>query len=786
MADLNTTIDRAQQISRSVGALLERRLHVARDRYVRHMQSAGTEFMATASAPRNPVEAWQDAARYGVDFLQRTVLFWDTLRQRGNQWLAHEAAGKPPLLHEAYETIADARAFERPCNYALLRIVPPRDVKVGETLRPFVIIDPRAGHGPGIGGFKKDSEVGVAMRAGHPVYFVIFFPDPEPGQTLADVVDAEAEFVRIVAARHPDSPKPVLIGNCQGGWAVMMLAASRPDIAGPCVINGAPMSYWAGNDGENPMRYMGGLAGGAWVSLFASDLGAGKFDGAHLVQNFENLNPANSLWEKYYHVFANIDAEPERFLEFERWWGGFYLFNDEEIRWVVNNLFVGNKLSAGDARLGPGRFFDLKSIKSPIIVFASLGDNITPPQQAFNWIGDLYSSTEEIKANGQTIVGLLHEDIGHLGIFVSGKVALREHAQIVELLKQIQQLPPGLYAMDIKEVQEGEDVLSYDVTIVERTLEDLRKMQKYDRVDEKPFEAVAALSELTERAYELLLRPLVRQAVPEWLAKALRELHPLRVQRWGISDRNPLLWPLPYLAAMASGYRQPRSDCGAPVRAERLASEIVCAQLDLYRDLRDAAAEAAFFQVYGNLLSLNVADQQRVIRRATRFDPRSLPAVRQVLDTIEQGGPFEGYVRIGLLVSKAGSGRRKLSSMERVRELIAPAHLLDGVSEDEFRRLMHEETIIVEFERDRAKRALPKLLRSAAERRHAHELLDAIEAHFKLEDRQRALIGELRGMLPVSGGKAVTRPRAARRAAAPKRPGARSARNGKLRQSARA
>ena len=47
---------------------------------------------------------------------------------------------------------------------------------------------------------------------------------------------------------------------------------------------------------------------------------------------------------------------------------------------------------------------------------------------------------------------------------------------------------------------------------LERTLEDLRKMQKYDRVDEKPFEAVAALSELTERAYELLARPIVRQA----------------------------------------------------------------------------------------------------------------------------------------------------------------------------------------------------------------------------------------------------------------------------------
>ena len=278
-------------------------------------------------------------------------------------------------------------------------------------------------------GFKEDSEVGVALKAGHPVYFVVFYPDPEPGQTLADITDAEAEFVRIVDLRHPQSAKPVLVGNCQGGWAVMMLAAARPDMTGPLVINGAPMSYWAGNDGDNPMRYAGGLVGGAWVSLLASDLGAGKFDGAHLVQSFENLNPANTFWEKYYHLFDDVDDEAERFLEFERWWGGFYLMNEEEIRWIVNNLFVGNKLAQGEARLGPGRYFDLKSIKQPIIVFASMGDNITPPQQAFNWISDLYSSTEEIKANGQTIVGLIHEDIGHLGIFVSGKIPDRAAAR---------------------------------------------------------------------------------------------------------------------------------------------------------------------------------------------------------------------------------------------------------------------------------------------------------------------------------------------------------------------
>ncbi|HVE49205.1 MAG TPA: DUF3141 domain-containing protein [Casimicrobiaceae bacterium] len=765
MADYNVTMDRASDISRQVASTLDKRLRTASGRYQKRMARAVER--RELRPVKTPLEAWADIGRYAIDAAQRTVLFWDTLRQRGNDWIDYERAGKPPLLHYETEMLADARTFERPCNYALLRIVPPADVTVDDKLRPFIIIDPRAGHGPGIGGFKKDSEVGVALSAGHPVYFVIFFPEPVKGQTLADVVDAEAEFVRIVAQRHAQSPKPVLVGNCQGGWAVMMLAASRPDIAGPCVVNGAPMSYWAGNDGDNPMRYAGGLAGGAWLALFASDLGGGMFDGANLVQNFENLNPANTLWKKYYEVWSEVDTEAPRFLEFERWWGGFYLFNDSEIRWVVNNLFVGNKLSAGDARLGPGRFFDLKSIRSPIIVFASMGDNITPPQQAFNWIGDLYASTDEIKANGQTIVGLLHEDIGHLGIFVSGQVARREHAQIVELLKEIQQLPPGLYGMDIRENVASDGSVEYDVTIVERTLEDLRKLQKHDRVDERPFEAVAALSELTERAYELLARPLVRNATPVWLAKWMRDFHPLRVQRWAMSDRNPWFAAIAPLADAVRAYRQPRSDDNLLLPYERLVSESIIASLDLYRDLRDASAEALFFQVYGNMLSLNVADQQQAIRRASRFDPRTLPAVREVLATVEQGTAIEGVVRIGLLIAKAGGGKRTLSSMQRVRELLAPAHLLDGISEDQFRRLMHEETIIVEFESDRAKRALPLLLKTAGDRKLAHQLLDAMEAHFKLEPRQLTMLAELRALLPVGvRGDGVQSPPAV---AAPKR-----------------
>ena len=118
------------------------------------------------------------------------------------------------MLHFKYETVVDARTFAKPVNYALVRVLPPEGVVVHADRRPYMIVDPRAGHGPGIGGMKDDSQVGVALRAGHPVYFVIFFRDPEPGQTLLDVCEAEKQFVRKVRELHPESPKPVIVGNC--------------------------------------------------------------------------------------------------------------------------------------------------------------------------------------------------------------------------------------------------------------------------------------------------------------------------------------------------------------------------------------------------------------------------------------------------------------------------------------------------------------------------------------------------------------------------------------------
>jgi poly(3-hydroxyalkanoate) synthetase len=227
-----------------------------------------------------------------------------------------------------------------------------------------------------------------------------------------------------------------------GGWASLLLAATNPDLVGPLVMNGAPVAAWSGHIGNSTMRYNGGFVGGALPALMLSDLGGGKFDGAHLVLNFEMLNPGRNYFAKYADLYANVDESHGEFLKFERWWGGFHFMNENEIRWIVEQLFVGNKLARGEARLPGGRMLDIKAVTSPIVVFASWGDNITPPPQALNWITDLYADETEIRVRGQRIVYMIHEKVGHLGIFVSSSVARREHAEMASTLKTIEALAP--------------------------------------------------------------------------------------------------------------------------------------------------------------------------------------------------------------------------------------------------------------------------------------------------------------------------------------------------------
>src|SRR6187401_3511863 len=545
------------------------------------------------------------AVEYMADAGQRSVLFLDIMRKRGDQYREHVAKTAPHVLSYAAELIIDGRKLEQPVNYALVRIIPPKGVEVDLKRRPFIVVDPRAGHGPGIGGFKADSEIGVAMKAGHPCYFIGFLPEPMPGQTIEDVARAEAVFIEKVIALHPDADgKPCVIGNCQAGWAVMILASLRPELFGPIIVAGAPLSYWAGVRGKNPMRYSGGLLGGSWLTALTSDLGHGKFDGAWLVQNFESQNPANTHWSKQYNLYSKIDTEASRYLDFERWWGGHVNLNAEEIQFIVDELFIGNNLAAGRIQASDGSTIDLRNIRSPIVVFCSKGDNVTPPQQALGWILDLYQDVEEIRSHGQTIVYTIHESVGHLGIFVSSGVARKEHGEFSSNIDLIDALPPGLYEA-VFEAKAG-DTANPDLAAGNwvmrceaRTLDDIRALGGNDAADERRFATAARISETNLALYRTFAQPMVRALVSSPLAEWMQHLHPLRLQYELFSNANPMMAPVASLAGRVRESRRPVAADNPFVAMQATMSRQVVAALDAWRDMSEALAERTFLSVYG-------------------------------------------------------------------------------------------------------------------------------------------------------------------------------------------
>lgn len=633
----------------------------------------------------NPGEAlpglFASALEYLVDTGQRTVLFLDVMRRRGEQYREHMAETVPHVLDYQIELIADGRKLRRPVNYGLVRIKPPAGVTIDRNRRPFVVIDPRAGHGPGIGGFKADSEIGVVMKAGHPCYFVGFMPEPKQGQTIEDIARAEAIFLEKVIALHPDAEgKPCVIGNCQAGWAVMILASLRPELFGPIIIAGAPLSYWAGVRGKNPMRYSGGLLGGSWLTAMTSDVGGGKFDGAWLVQNFENMNPSNTLWTKQYNVYSKVDTEADRYLEFERWWGGHVNLNAEEIQFIVDELFIGNNLAAGRIKTSEGDVVDLRKIRSPIVVFCSKGDNITPPQQALDLILDLYSDVDEIRYYGQTIVYTVHETVGHLGIFVSGGVAKKEHAEFSSNIDLIDVLPPGLYEATFEAKSRGTanaDLASGDwiMRCEQRTLDDLRAMGGNSLEDERRFATAKRVSEINVENYRKFVQPWLRAISTPQMAEWMHKLHPLRLGYEAFGRDTPAMEALAGEAQTVRKNRKPADKENPFLKAQEAVSKNITNVLDKWRDTQEAISKSIFLWVYGS------PALQAAVGIAPNVNPSPRPEMsvehRKLLDAriaelkskIRSGGLRECGIRALLYAGMARGvvDERGLEALRRMR-----------------------------------------------------------------------------------------------------------------------
>ena len=702
-------------------------------------------------------------AAYALDAWQRSVLFLDVLRERGNAFLAREDDPMRNVLTFGFDLVMDGHDLPRPVNYWMARVTPPAGAPPTDPLnRPFIIIDPRAGHGPGIGGFKADSEIGVALAAGHPCYFIGFRPSPEPGQTIEDVVRAIVAFTEEVGRRHQVADgKPVAIGNCQAGWALLMAAAIRPEAFGPLLVAGTPVSYWAGVPGKAPMRYLGGLLGGSWMTAMTGDLGGGIFDGAWLVTNFESGNPANTYWTKQYEVWSDVDHAADRYLGFEKWWGGHVTLNAAEMQFIVDELFVGNRLATGELTFSDGTRVDLRAIQSPIIVFCSEGDEITPPAQALSWITDLYPDLNDLRTHGQTIVYSVHGSIGHLGIFVSGGVARKEHNEFASNMDMIDVLPPGLYEAVLNPADnapgDGSAHGPWLATFQSRDFKDIAVHGGTSAEDEKRFAAMRRVSEVNLGLYRQLAQPAVRALATPLVTTAATQLHPARLSYTLFSDRNPWMGWVRWAAEMARGNRTPVADDNPGRLAERQVSTMITQALETYGRQRDALSEKVFQEVYAAPI-VQAVTGVAAASAPPRLHPGDAPdhqlfvalATERLSAAMAEGGLREAVLRalLWIRLPTAQADERSFSVIRRLRQQYG----VQVLPLPEFKCIVRQQFFMLLIDEGRAIETLPALLpEDMALRAEAFAILRSVatsigdlpeEARTRLAAVERIFLGE--------------------------------------------
>jgi hypothetical protein len=125
----------------------------------------------------------------------------------------------------------------------------------------------------------------------------------------------------------------------------------------------------------------------------------------------------------------------------------------------------------------------------------------------------------------------------------------------------------------------------------------------------------------------------------------------------------------------------------------------------------------------------------------------SLPDVRAALTNIERGGEAQGTVRMLELLSRA-RGYVRRSRLERELELFSTEEPFRSMDETERARLIHEQSLIVQFAPDKAKASLPQLLETPEERTKALALVMRIAGPAEtMHPRALALYREFEAML---------------------------------------
>ncbi len=374
---------------------------------------------------------------------------------------------------------------------------------------------------------------------------------------------------------------------------------------------------------------------------------------------------------------------------------------------------------------------DLKALKGPIVVFASHGDNITPPQQALNWIPAQWGSVDEIRRRQQTIVYMVHGTIGHLGIFVSAGVSRKEHREIIASIDLMDYLSPGLYEMVIYDDDDGVRQVRFEA----REMADILALDDGDG-DQAAFGPAEMLSRYNDLAYRRMVRPWIKAAVNEATAEVLRQLHPLRTSCYGFSDLNPWMAPVEHLAGAAKQQRRPVLPDNPFSAMEKIYSEAVSKSLNLYRDYRDRAIESWFYAMFDNPWMRAISTD------VSTDDDRSTSGCRAGrLEEVNTGGFAEAVVRIMVALAHAGTDtrRRSLAAYDGLAGRDVRLADLHGVRLGE---MIKKQSRIMKSAPEASLSALSRLLPSQADRKKALAIASSLMLNASDADAQVVRMGD--------------------------------------------
>jgi tellurite resistance protein len=233
-------------------------------------------------------------------------------------------------------------------------------------------------------------------------------------------------------------------------------------------------------------------------------------------------------------------------------------------------------------------------------------------------------------------------------------------------------------------------------------------------------------------------------------------MHPLRVERYALSDLNPFMLPVKLMAETVKPYRQPVSSENPFLAIESVISEVVQTGLNYYRDMRDLTQEFWFKSLYGAPWmkwlfgppgqAAQERSTARKIDKKTRLRRKAWAQMAAV-----EGGFVEAMVRIFIAVSGANRTLDK-RHFEVAEKIIQANSRLSRPAADHYKVMIKEQARVLELNEKLALEGLAQLLPTRKDRIEAFRIAKQIaSADEKLDKREQAMLDRISRILELDG-----------------------------------